>query len=437
MVSQSEWIELGVALLCAVFASILAAIEMAAAVTTKGRAERLVEEEVPGSERMLLIAQDPAPTINSIMFARMALEITSITIVAMVAFSYFDTDWVRVLITVGIMLFISFILWGVAPRTLGRQHPVRVLQTFGPLTSVLTTILSPVAQLMILIGNALTPGKGFADGPFTTEAELLDMVSAAEASALIEAGESRMIHSVFELGDTLVKEVMVPRTDMVFIKRDKTLRQLLSLALRSGFSRIPVVGEGLDDILGIAYLKDVTKRIYDYPDAERGETVEEIMRPAVFCPDSKSAAELLKEMQRTRSHLVVVVDEFGGTSGLATIEDILEEIVGEIVDEYDTEVDRVEKIGEDHYRVSSRLPLDEMGDLFGLKLDDEDVETVWGLMAKELNLVPIPGSRTVYQGIEMIADRAVGRRHQIGTVLVRLLPEDELHERDQEDVEDD
>lgn len=438
MLSQSEWVELAVALLCALVASILAAVETACAVTTKGRAERLVEDEVPGSERILLIAQDPAPTINSVMFARMACEITSITLVAHLAYRYFEADWTGVLVAVSIMLAVSFILWGVAPRTLGRQHPTRTLRRFGGLASLLTTLLGPIATLMILIGNALTPGRGYVDGPFATDADLLDMVSAAEERDLIEAGESKMIHSVFELGDTLVKEVMVPRTDMVFIKHDKSLRQLLSLALRSGYSRIPVVGEGLDDLLGIVYLKDVTKRIFDYPDAERGETVEQLMRPAAFCPDSKPVSELLKEMQRDRNHIVVVVDEFGGTSGLATIEDILEEIVGEIVDEYDHEVAAVEDLGDGSFRVSSRLPIDELGELFGLKLDDEDVETVWGLMAKHLNLVPIPGSRTIHEGIEMIAERTVGRRHQVGTVLVRQLSEDELAEdpSQEEDLDD-
>ncbi|RRD48050.1 HlyC/CorC family transporter [Tessaracoccus sp. OH4464_COT-324] len=408
---------------------------MAATVTTKRRAERLAEDGVRGAQRILLIAQDPAPTINSVMFARMASEISAITIAGLVVYQHFTANWSRVLTTVGIMLIVSFILWGVAPRTLGRQHPVRVLQLFGPLISVLTALLAPVAQLMILIGNLLTPGRGFADGPFATEAELLDLVSAAEEQDLIEADESKMIHSVFELGDTIVKEVMVPRTDMVFIKSGRTLRQLLSLALRSGFSRIPVVGESNDDILGIVYLKDVSKRIYDNPDAERGENVDSVMRPAAFCPDSKPVSELLREMQRDRSHMVVVVDEFGGTAGLATIEDILEEIVGEIVDEYDTEIERVVDLGDGVFRVSSRLPVDEMGELFDLKLDDEDVETVLGLMAKQLNLVPIPGSRTTYQGIEMVADRAVGRRHQIGTIVVRQLPEGQAEEV-QEELDD-
>ncbi|PIE99190.1 MAG: hypothetical protein CR979_03410 [Propionibacterium sp.] len=251
----------------------------------------------------------------------------------------------------------------------------------------------------------------------------------AEASSVIEAGEREMIHSVFEFGDTLVKEVMVPRPDMVFISSDATLRQCQSLALRSGFSRIPVTGEDSDDVVGVINLKDVSRRVFDDPDSQNTQTVVELMRPANFCPDSKPIDDLLQEMQRTRSHLVIVIDEFGGTAGLATIEDILEEIVGEITDEYDPEpVDTVEDLGEGQFRVSARMPIDELGELFGMDIDDEDVETVGGLMAKQLNLVPIPGSRTVWETLELVADQAVGRRHQIGAVLVRKLEDSELDE---------
>ena len=253
---------------------------------------------------------------------------------------------------------------------------------------MLTTVLGPLPRLLIMIGNALTPGKGFVDGPFSTEAELRELVDLAETSAVIESGERRMIHSVFDLGNTIVREVMVPRTDMVFIEEHKTLRQAVSLALRSGFSRIPVIRDGLDDVIGMLYLKDVIKRVYDAPDAQSKERVGSMMRKPSWCPDSKPVDELLQEMQLKRVHLVVVVDEFGGTAGMATIEDILEEIVGEITDEYDEENSDVAELGEGRYRVSSRLPLDELGDLFGLELDDEDVETVGGLMAKQLNKVP-------------------------------------------------
>ena len=250
----------------------------------------------------------------------------------------------------------------------------------------------------------------------------------AEASALIEDDERKMIHSVFELGDTIVKEVMVPRTEMVYIEQQKTLRQGVSLALRSSFSRIPVIADDIDDVVGVLYLKDVIRRMYDNPKAQTSETVESLMRPPTFCPDSKPVDELLREMQLTRSHVVIVVDEFGGTAGLATIEDVLEEIVGEIVDEYDQEVPPVAELGEQRFRLSARLPVDDLGELFGLRLPEEDdVDTVLGLMAKELNKVPIPGSVVRWNGIELVAERGSGRRHTIQTVLASM-PEDEDQE---------
>jgi CBS domain containing-hemolysin-like protein len=327
------------------------------------------------------------------------------------------------------MFVISYIFWGVAPRTLGRQHADRVAcASAGPLSAI-TAVLGPFPRLLILIGNALTPGKGFSEGPFATEAELRELVDLAEASEVIESGERQMIHSVFDLGDTIVREVMVPRTDMVFIEEYKTLRQAVSLALRSGFSRIPVVGEGgLDDVVGVLYLKDVIKRVYDSPDAERTERVSSMMRKPIFCPDSKPVDELLREMQLKRVHLVIVVDEFGGTAGMATIEDILEEIVGEITDEYDEETVDITPLGDGRYRVSSRLPVDELGELFGLKLDDEDVETIGGLMAKQLNKVPIAGSVVKYAGLEFVAERSTGRRNRIGTVVVSKIDDEATDE---------
>ena len=432
--TQSQWIELAAAFALALVAGLLAAVETALSLVSKSRAESMfVDEDSRAAERIKLIAQDPAPSINSVMFVRMLCEATATITVALVMFSVFETRWGQMGTSIGIIFVVAFILWGVAPRTLGRQHPEQFMRIFAPLVSLLTTVFGSIAQLMVLLGNAITPGKGFADGPFASEAELRDLVDIAQAADVIEARESKMIHSVFELGDTLVKEVMVPRPDMVFTHRDRTLRQLMSLALRSGFSRIPVVGDGIDDVLGVIYLKDVAKRIYDFPDSERLETVGDLMRPATFVPDSKPAAELMRDMQLRHSHVVVVVDEFGGTAGLATIEDIIEEIVGEIVDEYDNETEAVVELEPGLYRISSRLQVDELGDLFNVELEDEDVETVGGLMAKLLNVVPIPGSQVTYEGIEMTADKAVGRRHQIGTVLVRNVPEnpdDEEHNDD-------
>jgi CBS domain containing-hemolysin-like protein len=225
-----------------------------------------------------------------------------------------------------------------------------------------------------------------------------------------------MIHAVFELGDTLVREVMVPRTDMVWIERNKTVRQALSLALRSGFSRIPVVGDNEDDVVGFAYLKDLARRVYE--DEDRAEKVEVVMRPATFVPESKPVDELLREMQSMQVHVSVVIDEYGGTAGLVTIEDILEEIVGEITDEYDREAPRIEELDDGAVRVSVRLPVDDVEEMYGVTFDLEDVETVGGLLASALGRVPIPGATVTLQGLTFVAEGAKGRRNQVGTVRI-------------------
>ncbi len=408
---------LAIALCCILLAGLLTAGEAALQSFSKSRAERLVKDGQRRATKLLQIMQDPAPYLNTSLFVRILLEVAAIVLVAEVTFAHFPHAWERIVYTTLIMTAVSFVLLGVAPRTLGRQHADRVAVAFAGPLSALTTVLGPIPQVLIVLGNVLTPGRGFTDGPFTSEAELRELVDIAGASDLIEDGERKMIHSVFELGDTIVKEVMVPRTEMVWIEEGKTLRQGLSLALRSGFSRIPVVGTDVDDVRGILYLKDVMRRAYDNPHAQASETVESLMRTPTFCPDSKPVDELLREMQLTHSHVVIVVDEFGGTAGLATIEDILEEIVGEIVDEFDSEIAPVEQVGEGRYRVSSRLGVDELGELFDMEAD-EDVDTVLGLMAKELNKVPIPGSVVEWRGLELVAERASGRRNSVRTVLV-------------------
>jgi CBS domain containing-hemolysin-like protein len=417
-VNQADWIQLSIALVLAMLAGLMAAAEAALSSLTRARAEWLVGAGRPGALRVRRIADDPPRYLNTALFIRTVCEILVIILVALVVFGIFDETWERVLITAGPMIVVSYVLWGVAPRTLGQQHHDRVAcGVAGPLV-LLTTVLGPLPRLLILIGNALTPGKGFEEGPFATEAELRELVDLAERSELIESGERQMIHSVFDLGDTIVREVMVPRTDMVYIEHYKTLRQAVSLALRSGFSRIPVIKDGLDDVIGVLYLKDVIKRVYDSPDSQTTERVESMMRKPSWCPDSKPVDQLLKEMQAKRVHLVVVIDEFGGTAGMVTIEDILEEIVGEITDEYDEENTDVSRLADGRYRVSSRLPIDDLGDLFGLELDDDDVETVGGLMAKLLNKVPIAGSVVSYGGLDLVAERAIGRRNKVGSVIV-------------------
>jgi CBS domain containing-hemolysin-like protein len=240
-----------------------------------------------------------------------------------------------------------------------------------------------------------------------------------------------MIHSVFALGDTIAREVMVPRTEMVWIESGKTLRQALALFLRSGFSRIPVIGESVDDVLGVLYLKDVIR------DSDDSRPVVGVMRQATFVPESKPVDDLLSEMQAARTHLVIVVDEYGGTAGLVTIEDILEEIVGEIRDEYDVERPPVERLPDGAVRVTARLPIEDLGELFDVELPADEVETVSGLLAQALGRVPIPGAAATVGGLRLVAEGTTGRRNRIDTVLVhRAAAEHEGTEADNTRVEE-
>ena len=411
-------VQLAVAALLVVVAGLFASAEAAISSISRVRAAELVEEERPGAARLARVVEDPPRYLNTALLLRLAAEIAAIVLVTFVAVESLDPPWVALLVAIVGMLLVSYVVVGVAPRTLGRQHSERVaLASAGPL-QLLSTVLGPLPRVLIVVGNALTPGKGFAEGPFASEAELRELVDLAEKSSLIESGESRMIQQIFELGDTLAREVMVPRTDMIYIERHKTLRQMMSLALRSGFSRIPVVGDNLDDIVGVVYLKDVTKRVFDTREAEATERVESVMRPAMYVPDTKPVDTLLREMQAERMHVALVVDEYGGTAGLVTIEDIIEEIVGEISDEYDPTATEVEHLPNGAVRVPSRLSLDDLGEVFDVDVDDEDVDSVGGLMAKHLGRVPIPGAEIEVDSLRLVAEAPTGRRNRLGTVIV-------------------
>jgi CBS domain containing-hemolysin-like protein len=413
-------------------AALLAASEAALSRVSRGRAADLQDEGHRGAAALVRVAADPAPTLAVSAFLRI-LAITSTGACILVLYlALLPTRWQAALAAIGTATAVSFVLVEVGPRTLGRQHADRVGLVAAPVLRALARVLGPVARLLVLLGNVLTPGKGFRDGPFASEAELRELVDMAGESKVIEADEREMIHSVFELGDTLTREVMVPRTALVSVDHGTSLRAAMSLFLRSGFSRVPVVGDGLDDVRGIIYLKDVARRLHERPDVAAGETVEKVMRDPLFVPDSKPVDDLLREMQRDAGHVAVVVDEYGGTAGIVTLEDLVEEIVGDIADEYDRDEPDVEDLGDGAFRVRSRVHIEEVGDLFGLDLEDDEVDTVGGLLAKALGRVPIAGATARVDGLELVADRFEGRRNQLATVLVRRDPTVEDDEDDEE-----
>ncbi len=407
-----------IALVMVLFAAVFVATETALARVSKATVEQLRKDGNKRAARLSKLLDDRAKYVNSLLFAHLTLSTIAVVLVTTASLGIFVDNNAALVSSSVIMVLVGYILLGVAPQTLGRQKSDQISLSTVRLTRMVTVVFGPLTRLFILIGNAITPGQGFREGPFSTQAELRELVDMAGADSVIEDDERQMIHSVFELGDTIAREVMVPRTEMVWIETHKTLRQAMSLGLRSGYSRIPVVGEGIDDIVGVVYIKDIARRVFEHQESQSTERVSDLMRPAFMVPDSRSVDELLRDMQSARTHLAVLVDEYGGTAGLVTIEDVLEEIVGEIADEHDVLGPDVEELANGEYRVSSRLHVDDLAELLELEIDDEGVDTVGGLMAKRLGIVPIPGASVDIESWKLTAESTAGRRHRIDTVLI-------------------
>ncbi len=364
--------------------------------------------------------------MSVLLLLRAIAEISAAVLVTAAFVRWFGDDWRAVLAALAVVIAMKYALTGVRPH-IGRVGPrtERTAARAARFIFALTRALGPLPILLVAVGNAMPPtrrGRAMVDAEGTSgpvgRSELRGLVDYLERRTGIEPGEREMVRSVFELGDTIVREVMVPRTDMVFIEAVKTVEQALSLALRSGVSGIPVVGENEDDVVGIAYLKDIVKWSHEHPGAETTEKIATVIRPASYVPDSKPVDELMRQMQAQRNHVAIVIDEYGGTAGLVTIEDILEEIVGEITDEYDNERPPVEWLSSGAARVTARLSVTELEELFGIVLGVDDVETVAGLLAHRLGRVPIAGSTATVQGLRLTAEHVAGRRNKIGTVLV-------------------
>lgn len=403
------------------FGGLFAAIDAALSTVSIARIEELVREERPGASRLGRVVAERPRYINLVVLLRITCEISATVLLVSFLDGLLGVGW-GLVASAAIMVVTSFVAIGVGPRTVGRQNAYSIALTSALPLQAISVLLTPISRLLVLIGNAVTPGRGFRNGPFASEIELREVVDLAQQRGVVADEERRMIQSVFELGDTAAREVMVPRTEMVWIESDKSAGQATSLAVRSGHSRIPVIGENVDDIVGVVYLKDLVQQTYYSTNGGRDTNVAQVMRPAVFVPDSKPLDELLSEMQRDRNHMALLVDEYGAIAGLVTIEDVLEEIVGEIVDEYDAgEVVPVEELGDRRFRVSARLPLEDLCELYELEPDEDlDVDTVGGLVAFELGRVPLPGAEVTWGGLRLRAEGGSDHRGRvrIGTVLV-------------------
>ncbi len=401
--------------------SLFAAIDAALNTVSMARVQELVRDERPGAARLAKVMTDRPRYVNLVVLLRIICEISATVLLAAYFYRSVSRDW-ALFATAAIMVVTSFVVIGVGPRTLGRQNAYTISLISALPLQAISVLMAPISRLLVVLGNMLTPGRGFRNGPFASEIELREVVDLAQQRGVVAADERRMIQSVFELGDTPAREVMVPRTEMIWIECDKSADEATSVAVRSGHSRIPVIGANVDDIVGVVYLKDCVQQTYYSNGGGRDTAVIDVMRPAVFVPDSKPLDALLREMQRDRNHMALLVDEYGAIAGLVTIEDVLEEIVGEIADEYDAaEVAPVEDLGDNRFRVSARLPIEDVGELYGVEFEEHmDVETVGGLLALELGRVPLPGSEVVSHGLLLHAEGGPDHRGRIriGTVLL-------------------
>lgn len=371
---------------------------------------------------MKSIMAHPVAHIRALRFWRIWFEMASAVAVAVLLYSLLDNIWLAGLAATGIMAVLGFVIVGVSPRQLGRLHSAAVVKFTAPLIRFLTWVLGPIPAWLVALGSAAAPGAPGGDEAFFSEQEFRELVDRASESDMIEDTEAEMIQSVFDFGDTLVRAVMVPRTDILSIDAGSSLRRAMSLFLRSGYSRIPVIQDNTDQILGIVYLKDVAATLHELGPGEEPPPVESLAREVRYVPESKPVSDLLRELQKESTHVAIVIDEYGGTAGLVTLEDLIEEIVGEIVDEYDTESAEAVALEDGSYRVSSRMGIDDLGELFDVELEDDEVDTVGGLLAKALGRVPIVGSTVEVGGISLRADRLEGRRNRVSHIVATAVP---------------
>ncbi|WP_442545831.1 hemolysin family protein [Arthrobacter sp. KN11-1C] len=420
---MTSLILVGMALVFLSFVALLTAAEAAFTFLPRHDAEQAIVKSRGNSLRSILA--QPVAHIRALRFWRVWFEMAAAVAVAVVMHSLLENVWLAGLAATGIMAVIGFVLVGVSPRQLGRAHSGGVVRYSAPLIRFLCWILGPIPGWLVAIGSTVAPGAPSGDEAFFSEEEFRELVDRATESDMIEDSEAELIQSVFDFGDTLVRSVMVPRTDIVSIESGSSLEQAMALFLRSGYSRIPVIGENADQIRGILYLKDVAAALHRPEQPSVRQDIDAIAREARFVPESKPVSDLLSELQQESTHVAVVIDEYGGTAGLVTLEDLIEEIVGEIVDEYDSNDAEVTDLGDGTYRVSSRMSIDDLGELFDIDLDDDEVDTVGGLLAKTLGKVPIVGSAVEVDGISLKADRLEGRRNRVSHIIAAAIPKED------------
>jgi CBS domain containing-hemolysin-like protein len=420
-VNGADWAIVVVVVVLFVFSIFLALSETAFVRMSRIRALALADEGNKRAAHLAIMLEQPEQTLNSVLLLVLVSQLTTATLIG-VLLEGAAGGW-GVVIGIVLQIFLFFVIGEVAPKTFAVQHTERAALSVTPLLWFLTQFapLRWLSKLLIGVANVVLPGKGLKAGPFVTEEEIRTMADVAASEDVIEREEQALIHSIFEFGDTVVREVMQPSPDVLTVDCDETIEAGITAAIERGYSRLPC-RDG-DDIIGLVYLKDMVRRARE---GEGDQPLRTAVRPATFVPEQKRVAELLREMQTEHFHMAVVIDEYGATSGIVTMEDLLEEIVGEIADEYDVERPGVQHMDDGSLRVPGRMPIDDVSDELGIELPDTEWDTVGGLILNLLGHVPEDGESVQFKNLEFTAEDVQERR--IGTVHIRVVPKDELED---------
>jgi CBS domain containing-hemolysin-like protein len=381
------------------------------------KATALEEQGRRGAPALRKLIERPERALNPVLFLLLLCNTAAATLVGVVAGQVVGP--LGVFVATAVEVVVIFVVAEAMPKTWAVQHTEQAALLAAPVVSALIRFppIRWVTNGLIAVSNFFLPGKGIKQGPYVSEQELLAMADAAAQEDVIEREERTLIHSIIDFGDTVVREVMVPRPDMVAVESTARVSDVIEIAIAAGYSRIPVFGQGIDDIVGVVFIKDLMRAERE---GREERPVSEIMRDAHFVPETKKVSSLMREMQTRKFHQAIVVDEYGGTAGLVTLEDLIEELVGEIEDEYDVEESPVEKLPDGAVRVNARMPIDEVNELLGAELPEGDWDTVGGLVYGLLGHVPTEGETVDSDGHRLTAERVQGRR--IGRVRITKAP---------------
>ncbi|HZU71871.1 MAG TPA: hemolysin family protein [Acidimicrobiales bacterium] len=396
--------------------SLLSLAETSLTRTSRAKAMSLEEQKRRGAHLLLRLVEHPERFLNTVLLVVLVCQLVAATLVGVLSARLFGALGVAIATVFEVV--VIFVLGEAAPKTWAIQHPERAALFSAPLVAAILRFppLRIATSGLIRLTNVLLPGKGLPRGPFVSEQELLAMADVAAEEDVIEGEERALIRSIITFGDTVVRNVMVPRPDMVSVSADEPVSSVIETAIAAGYSRLPVYDQGVDDIVGVVYTKDLMKAAQGRNGGGPEQPVRSLARPAHFVPETKRVAELMREMQGEKYHIAIAVDEYGGTAGLVTLEDLIEELVGEIVDEFDFEEPLIEPLPDGQFRVNARMPVTELNELLHAELPAGDWDTVGGLVFNLLGHVPVEGESVVADGHRLVAERVQGRR--IGRVRI-------------------